>query len=232
MKKLGKLAILILFSSISIIISIDRGAIAAVLPSLELELNFGEIKAGLLGSSFMFGYMLASPIFACLSRKFTSHLLIFAGLSIWVLSVFVSSLCNTYSTLLLFRSLTGIGEASFSCFAPVIILDSAPVKYKNRWLALYFSTGTLGFALGYILGGQIDIYFGWRTCFIGMSFVMLPLALVSLCTKHEEFVKLDPDSYSSVWGDLKLLLCNEVYIYLVLGYSAFVFTIGGLGYWV
>ena len=79
MKELNPLGILLLFSSMNLIICMDRGVFGAVLSAIKEEFNFDETKAGLLGSSFMLGFMIASPIFACLSRKYSSRTLIFSG---------------------------------------------------------------------------------------------------------------------------------------------------------
>lgn len=131
--KLKPVSILVFMSAVNVIIYIDRGALSAVVPLLESSdgLNLTSIEAGAIGSVFMLGYMLSSPLFAY-SAQFMHPLYLMAiGLIIWAAAVLSISLVDDFWILALSRSFTGIGEASFVSLAPPYILETAPSTHKS-----------------------------------------------------------------------------------------------------
>ena len=128
--------LLILFTSVNILIYIDRGALAAVVGRLKSNSDHGlglsSLEAGSLGSVFILGYMLASPIFAYNAQFVHPQYLMCIGLSIWSGAVFLTGFSKNFAMIAIARSLTGIGEASFVCLAPPVIMDSAPFGQKTK----------------------------------------------------------------------------------------------------
>ena len=80
--KLGHKATLAYMTAINLIIYLDRGAIAGILPVIEDDLDLNSIQAGALGSIFMLGYMISSPIFAHNAQFFHPMFLMVVGLSV------------------------------------------------------------------------------------------------------------------------------------------------------
>src|SRR3989449_3678915 len=66
-----------------------------------------------------------------------------------------------YTTL--FRS--GIGEAAYGTISPALLADYFPRERRGRVFAVFFAAIPIGSALGYIVGGLVDQYFGWRQAF-------------------------------------------------------------------
>jgi MFS family permease len=63
----------------------------------------------------------------------------------------------------LFRSLVGVGEASYSCVAPTIIGDLYRGEMRTRMLAVFIFAIPVGCGLGFILGASISTAFSdWR----------------------------------------------------------------------
>lgn len=120
------------FTFVNILIYLDRGVLASVVPALKDAdgLNLDSIEAGALGSIFMLGYMIASPLFATSAQKVHPFFLMAIGLSIWVVAVLMCGLSTSFGMLLVSRAVTGVGEASFVSLAPPMILDIAPTKDK------------------------------------------------------------------------------------------------------
>ena len=56
----------------------DRGAISALIPTLQdsSTLNLSNLEAGSLGSIFMFSYMILSPLFGYLSQNIHPYTII------------------------------------------------------------------------------------------------------------------------------------------------------------
>lgn len=247
-------ATLTYFTLINIIIYLDRGAIAGVLPHIKDDLGLSTIEAGILGSIFMLGYMISSPFMAHYAQFVHPMFLMFIGLSVWSVATFCCGITNNYSALLVFRGFTGVGEASFVSLGPPHIIRIAPKKWASLCLAIFYSAIFIGTAGGYIYSATLESSLGsWHWPFTIESLLMIPfLILVLVVYKDPEMVTRkrpqDKEETGENQGEteekqgegkgetttftdqLKQLLKNPVYMNLVLGYGGYAFTLGGLAY--
>ncbi|PNY10096.1 protein spinster 1-like [Trifolium pratense] len=81
------------------------------------------------------------------------------------------------------KRLVGVGEASFISLAAPFIDDNAPTSQKTAWLATFYMCIPSGYALGYVYGGLVGSYFGWRYAFWIESILMLPFAILGFLMK-------------------------------------------------
>jgi MFS family permease len=234
--KLSNKFMLFMFTCINLLILIDRGALAAVVPLLEKESGLGltSVQAGSLGSVFMFGYILASPLFAYYSSTFHPIYLMAVGNFVWTAAVFFTGLSYDYFMILAARSITGIGEASFVCLAPPCILDIAPKGKQNLWIGIFYSSSALGYAFGFIFGNQVSLLTGsWKYPFFIEGLLMVPFIVVCLvCYKDPGlYAKREDGKKENLYQEVCSLLKIPVFVFLCLGYSCYQFTIGGIAFW-
>ncbi|CAK9865801.1 unnamed protein product [Sphagnum jensenii] len=260
--------LLILFCLINMLNYLDRGVIASNgvngAPGdpgcLEHEACFsgsgiqGDFKLsyfqdGVLSSAFMVGLVVASPIFANLSKKFNPFRLIGIGLSVWTFATAGCGFSVDFWSITSFRMLVGVGEASFISLAAPFIDDGAPPAQSSAWLALFYMCIPVGIALGYVFGGVVGGSLGWRSAFWIESLLMLPFAIFGFMSKRIHLKGatqvLHLPSYctllsrtfgvaSEVKGlldDCKKLAMNRLYVMNVLGYITFNFVLGAYAYW-
>jgi MFS family permease len=237
--KLHPVYLLVFFTLVNVLIYTDRGVLAAVASTIEskkdgLGLEVQEI--GAVGSFFMLGYILAGPIFAHYAQRSHPLNLIAIGLVVWGLATSATGYSNSFWTLSLSRALTGVGEASFVCLAPPYILDNAPPSSKTTWIAIFYSAISIGNAVGYVYGNITnEVLHGWFWPFYIESILIIPFILVCICGKKDHIQitseeTLKPEVFT-VTQQLKILGKNLTYDFLVLGFAAFIFTMGGLSMW-
>lgn len=232
--KLSPRAILAYFSLLNILMYMDRGALAALITALEddPDLRLSSTDAGVLGSVFMFGFMIASPIFANASQTIHPFTLISIGVSIWSGSELLAAVSRSFWMLVLARSLSGIGEASFVCLAAPIILSKAPADKKNLWISIFYSALTTGFALGYAIATPIKNGFGgWYYVFYIEMILSIPFIVIAIFAFRDPSLMFKKESKVDLVTQFKKLSKNTVYVFLVLGYGAYQFTVGGLSFW-
>ncbi|XP_012571290.1 probable sphingolipid transporter spinster homolog 2 isoform X2 [Cicer arietinum] len=131
----------------------------------------------------MVGLLVASPIFASLAKSVNPFRLIGVGLSVWTLATFFCGLSFNFWSISVCRMLVGVGEASFISLAAPFIDDNAPTSQKTAWLAIFYMCIPSGYALGYVYGGLVGSYFGWRYAFWVESILMLPFAISGFLMK-------------------------------------------------
>lgn len=241
--KLHPVYVLTLLTLINMLIYTDRGVLAAVASTLEsksegLDLNSKQI--GAIGSLFMFGYMIAGPIFAHYGQVSHPLTLIAIGLTIWGISTALTGYSKDFWTLAGARAVSGAGEASFVCLAPPYILDHAPSGSKTTWIAIFYSALSIGNAIGYVYGNLVnELLGGWYWPFYFEAVFVIPLIVVCVLAKKENFKveaeendeKKEENEVFTVGQQVKILGKNLTFVFIVLGFTSFIFTMGGLGFW-
>ncbi|KAF8410656.1 hypothetical protein HHK36_003188 [Tetracentron sinense] len=139
-----------IFCVINMLNYVDRGAIASngVNGSLRTctdsgictagsgiqgDFNLDYFEDGLLSSAFMVGLLVASPIFASLSKSHNPFRLIGVGLSVWTFATAACGFSFDFWSIMICRMLVGFGEASFISLAAPFIDDNAPVAQCWAW---------------------------------------------------------------------------------------------------
>jgi MFS transporter, Spinster family, sphingosine-1-phosphate transporter len=111
-------------------------------------------------------------------------------------------------------------------------------------MAIFFCAIPVGSALGYVVGGLVDKHYGWRTAFFVAG--VPGLLLAALCLLLKDPPRGIQDGGAAPADDPKAsrssirkqtlatyagLLRNKPYALTILGYAAYTFAIGGLGFW-
>ncbi|XP_019083480.1 PREDICTED: probable sphingolipid transporter spinster homolog 3 isoform X4 [Camelina sativa] len=192
--------LLVIFCTINLLNYMDRGAIASngvngstrscndkgkctLATGIQGHFNLSNFEDGVLSSSFMFGLLIASPIFASLAKSFNPFRLIGVGLTVWTVAVLGCGSSFAFWFIVLCRMFVGVGEASFISLAAPFIDDNAPQKQKAAWLGLFYMCIPSGVALGYVYGGYVGKHFGWRYAFWGEAVLMAPFSVLGFVMK-------------------------------------------------
>jgi MFS family permease len=221
--------ILALLTGLNLLNYLDRFVLSAVLPRIETEFNLSHGAAGFLGTLFLLGYFLTSPIFGALADRGKRTGLIALGVVIWSLATLASGLATGMLSLAIARAAVGVGEASYATIAPTLIDDLAPEGKKGTWLAIFYAASPIGAALGYVTGGLVEKTFGWRAAFYfagGPGLILAIACLFLTDPTRKEIAKPGP-----LLATLRPLLKVPLYLKAVFGYAAYTFAIGGFAYW-
>jgi MFS family permease len=225
-------AILALLTALNLLNYIDRTVLAAVLPLLQSELRLSNTVTGALGTVFLVGYFVTSPVFGRLADRGGvpggRKGLLAVGVAVWSVATFASGLARGAWSLASARAVVGVGEASYATVAPTIIDDMAPPERKGRWLSLFYVAIPIGSALGYVIGGLLG-KLGWREAFWAVGGPGVLSAL--LCLFIAEPARRSTREPARVRESLAALLKVPLYRRGVLGYAAQTFALGGFAFW-
>jgi len=192
---------------LSFFVYYDRGGLSAALNSAQEQLlDDRASQSGAVASCYLFGFCVASPVFALLGARHPPLKMSAIGMFVWCIGAFTTgwpspSWISHFVWLAGSRLLTGIGEASFLAFAGTIIDIIAPDHARSLWLGTFYMGIPLGYAMGYAVGGTIadmSIYTvhdcdtrgvtecneSWRAIFISEVFLVLPLCALLYCVKQ------------------------------------------------
>jgi MFS family permease len=222
-------AIVALLTGLNFLNYLDRQLIAAVLPHLQRDLGLNDAQGGWLGSAFLLGYMVTSPLFGWLGDRTNRKGLITLGVLIWCGATAGSGLMMTFAGMMAVRGLVGVGEASYASLSPTILDDVTPSSRKSRVLAVFYAAIPVGSALGFVLGGFLDKHYGWRNAFFIAGGPGVLLAFTCLLIAEPER-KQRPEAMAT--GEaLRGLWSSGRYVWAVLGFVAQTFALGGFSQW-
>lgn len=225
--------VMVVLTIINFLNYIDQRLLSAVLESIKLEWTLSDTQGGFLGSAFIIAYTVAAPV-GYLGDRLPRKNLIAGGVLLWSLATIAGSFARDYHELLICRALLGVGEACYATIAPSIIADLYRKDERGRKLALFYLATPVGSALGYILGGYIGQYWGWRAVFLcgglpGILFALLAFLMIEPPRgQHDEGPK--PADLPLV-ATVRRLLATPAWRINTIGLAMLTFTLGGLALW-
>jgi len=231
-----------ILTGVNLLNYLDRYMPSAVLPSIIAALHISDAQAGSLQTLFIVSYMVMSPVAGWLGDRRPRFQLAALAVLVWSAATFGSGLAPTFLTLVLMRSLIGVGEAGYSVVTPSLLSDFYPQEKRGRALSIFYAAIPVGTALGYVVGGQVDAHFGWRSAFFvaGLPGAGLALALLGLRDPPRGGLDRSPGqagfpstdlSRAGTKAVLAALFARRSWVVNTAAQTVFTFTVGGLGAW-
>ncbi|HEY3933106.1 MAG TPA: MFS transporter [Gemmatimonadales bacterium] len=231
--------LLIVVTLVNLFNYIDRYIVPAIATSLRTSaLHLDRTQIGLLATGFIVVYAVASPRFGSLGDRRHRPRLIALGVVIWSAATVLGGFAWGFISLFVARAILGVGEAAYGSITPSLLADAFPKSKRGRIFSIFFAAIPIGSALGYLLAGEMDAHFGWRSAFwvAGVPGLILAAFLVRL-PEVPRGAHDDPADASigaalpAGLGSYTALLRNRQYLLTVLGYAAYTFSIGALAWW-
>jgi MFS transporter, Spinster family, sphingosine-1-phosphate transporter len=203
-----------------------------VQPLVQHEFHVSDERMGALTYAFFITYMLAAPLTGWLGDRVARKPLVVAGAVLWSVATLLTATVHSYGQLYFRHAVVGIGEATFSVFAPAMIADMYPERVRNKVLSIFYLSIPVGAALGYLIAGQLGTAYGWRMPFLVSAAPGLIVATVILLFVREpvrgaaDMLKPTP-SRATILGIFR----NRSYWPATLGMAMLVFTMGGISVW-
>ncbi|HWZ18600.1 MAG TPA: MFS transporter [Ktedonobacteraceae bacterium] len=224
----------------------DRYVLPAVLPKIQADMGLTPLQEGLLGSSFLFVYAIASlPLGVWADRSIRKNIVALC-VGIWSVATVLAGFTVNFLQLFSVRSVLGIGEAGYAPASLSLLGDFFSKEKRGRILS-YWSSGTLlGAAIGFALGGLVADAFGWRYAFFLVGIPGLIAAFFAwrmLEPKRGAFESSEGSEHDTesvpahgsigkdFQGSLKILRQIPTYWTLVAALVFSFFTIGGTSFW-
>lgn len=235
----GATTALVLLTALNFINFIDRYILPGVQELVKRDFNLSDERVGALTFWFFLTYMCAAPLTGWLGDRFPRKPLIVLAALFWSATNLFTATVHSYFALNLRHAALGIGEASFSIYAPALLADFYPPEQRNRVLTIFYTAIPVGAALGYALGGVLGGRFGWRFPFYvsavpGILIALLILFLMQEPTRGATDTPADRASQQNVTkrDSFFSLVKNPPYLYATFGMAMVVFSLGGISAWV
>ena len=165
---------------------IDRQILVILQEDIKAELLLSDTQLGLLsGLSFAIFYVTFGIPIARWADKGTRRNIVALAVGTWSLMTALCGLVGNYGQLLAARIGVGVGEAGGSPPAHSMISDLFPPEERATALSIYSMGINFGILLGFVIGGWVNDFFGWRMVFFVIGTPGIVMALIVRFTLRE-----------------------------------------------
>ncbi len=217
---------------------VDIQIIAVLLESIRKEFAATDTQLGLL-SGFAFAVLygtLGIPI-AWLADRYNRRDIMAAALGLWSAATAACGFVGSFISLFFARVGVGIGEAGGQPPAYSLISDYVPASRRSSVFAILNSSVPLGVFTGFLVGGWVNAYYGWRAAFMVVGIPGVLVAILIKLTVREPPRGLAenvaaPSGTTPFAEALRYLWALRSYRYLVLATSVFTLGAYASGIWI
>lgn len=167
---------LFLLFAVSVFNYVDRTIISILQVPIKRDLGLSDAQLGALtGLSFAIVYATLCLPVAALADRGNRTRIIAASLVFWSAMTAFTGLATSFVMLVLLRFGVAAGEAGSVPSTHSVIADLYPPEGRATVLAVWGLSLPAGMAAGYLLGGNLDQWIGWRAAFawVGMAGLLL-----------------------------------------------------------
>ncbi|MDG1772317.1 MAG: MFS transporter [Oceanicoccus sp.] len=165
---------------------IDRQLLVILQELIKEDLGLSDTQLGLLsGFTFALFYVVCGIPIARWADRGSRRNIISLAIVIWSAMTAVSGLAQNFVHILLARIGVGVGEAGASPPAHSMISDIFKPEQRATALSLYSMGLYVGILGGFMLGGWVGQYYGWRMAFMVVGLPGVLLAVLVMLTVKE-----------------------------------------------
>ncbi|ORM66595.1 MFS transporter [Pantoea rwandensis] len=173
--------------------SVDRMTVSSAIGLIAGDFGLGKAESGILLSSFFFGFIVFLFIAGIIADKLSGKPVLILGLMMFSLATLLTGVAGSFTSLIFYRVMTGIGEGIFWPAASLEVANVTSEKQRTTVMSLYWMGYPIGGFLGTWMGAMLGPIFGWRVVFyvagaMGMLVALLYLVLVKNDRKPAELI--------------------------------------------
>jgi MFS transporter, Spinster family, sphingosine-1-phosphate transporter len=266
---------LVILTLVNLLNYIDRQVLPSVASYMikDAHLQLTDAELGYMESALLLSFTVFAPLFGRLGDRYQRAKLMATAAVIWSFATALTGVADHIAflpgvkfrmpfvgwsvmlssaalTLCLVRALVGIGESAYSTITPSLIADYYPPRRRATALGIFQAAIPLGFSLGFVIGGVLAHYFGWRRAFMVVSVPGLVTAFFvwrlhepkrGATDEPDPTTMLDEAAGSSTaltqtaesgWQATWRILRNHDWLLSTAGYTALTFVLGAFATWV
>jgi len=165
---------------------VDRQILNILLEPIKADLGASDTQMGFLaGTVFAIFYATLGMPIAMAADRFNRRNIVAAALTIWSFMTVLCGFAGQFWQLALTRIGVGVGEAGGSPPSHSMIADMFPQERRSTALSIFALGVPFGILIGFMIGGRINDWLGWRWAFIIVGAPGLLLALLTMLTLRE-----------------------------------------------
>lgn len=152
----------------------------ASMPHIGAALGATTRSVQLTLSSYLIGFAIGQILYGPLSDVYGRRPMLLLGFALYLVATTACAFASSIELLIAARALQGVGSAGPIILARTIVRDLYEGSRAARQLGLMSAIMGITPICAPVLGGFLQLWFGWRASFFGMDFIGLALSLSAL----------------------------------------------------
>lgn len=87
--------------------------------------------------------------------------MIYTGLIFFMVGVIIAAVANNFTTLLVGRSIQGIGGGGLIALTEIVVTDLVPMRFRGQWFGIISGMWAIGSVSGPVIGGALSQNVSW-----------------------------------------------------------------------
>lgn len=190
------------------------------LPAIGADFGVANAEVQLTLSVFLAGFAVSQLAYGPLSDRFGRRPVILGGLALYLLATLVCAFATDIEVLILARFFQAVGACVGPVLGRAVVRDIYGRERAARMLSYMGMAMALAPAFGPILGGFLEVWFGWRANFAVLGIFAVATLAGALVTLPEtnQWKTQDATRPGRILGNYRSLLRHRSY----LGYTIIV----------
>jgi len=156
--------------------------------------------------------------YAAASDKLGRRKVVLFGMAVYLLGTLLSYTAQNVIQLILYRALQGAG--AYTSILQAVIGDVYKKDQHSKGMGYYTLYMNVGYFLGFILGGYISSFLGFRSIFlIQGSLIVFSMIIISIFLREDNSLELKRSQKKNMnfnMANIKILLKERQYIFTLL----------------
>ena len=165
----------------AVFVSVMAGTMVnVVVPAIGEDFGASEAQVGWVVTSHLLVFAVGVPLYGRVADLYSLRRLFTAGLLVFAAGSLVCALAPNLPLLVFGRVVQAVGDAAIPALAGVAVAKVLPPGRRGAALGLIVSSVGVGAAVGPVVGGFVEQFFGWQYLFYGvlvMALLLIPGSL-------------------------------------------------------
>jgi MFS family permease len=216
---------------------VDRQVLIILAEPIKREFGLKDWQLGFLtGTAFALFYATLGIPIARVADRLNRVSIIALALSVWSGMTALCAVTSNFAQLALARVGVGVGEAGGSPPAVSLLSTYFNRGQRSTAMGIYSLGATVGILFGFVVGGLINVHYGWRAAFLAAGAPGIALAALLKWTVREPRSELlgklgSPRSAESFGQTFRVLFSIRSYLLLNIATVAAGITVYGFMVW-
>jgi MFS transporter, DHA1 family, multidrug resistance protein len=183
------------------------------LPFLADDLGVDTAEVKLTMTVFLIAFALSQLVYGSVSDRFGRRPVLLTGMVIYVVATLICAVAPNIEILILGRFLQGVGACAGTAIARAVVRDRFERREATRALAIIAMAMAVSPALGPIIGGNLQVYFGWQANFAALAIFGVLVLIAAAIGLAESIRQPDPTATqpSRMIANYRTLLSSSTY---------------------
>jgi len=160
----------------TIMAALDISIVNVALPYMRGNLGASIEEIAWVATGYLLSNVIVMPMIAMLTARFGRKRFYLFSIILFTITSMACGVAWNLTSLILFRTLQGIGGGSIIPISQAILRESFPPEEQGKIIGIYGLGVILGPAFGPTLGGWLTDTYSWRWIF----FINVPVGLINL----------------------------------------------------